>query len=169
MTNRRPATQEEARALAHPLRLRIIRLCVEGALTNKELAERLGVNPATVLHHVRTLERTGFLEAGPERRGRRGARERPYRSTGKSWTIDVGRSPSVTLTVLDAVRAEVLEAADVRDPMVMSIRIALRLTREDQHELRERVQALVEEYLARQHATGEPLGYLFLGHRRPPP
>ena len=168
MTNRRPATQEEARALAHPLRLRIIRLCVEEALTNKELAERLGANPATVLHHVRTLERTGFLEAGPERRGHRGARERPYRSTGKSWTIDVGQSPSIMLTVLDAVRAEVLEATDAPDPMVMSIRIAMRLTREDQRELRERVKALVDEFLAREHPAGEPLGYLFLGHRRPP-
>src|SRR5918998_1960858 len=84
---RRPATRDEARALAHPLRLRILRLCLDEALTNRELADRLRAEPATVLYHVRTLVRTGFLASEAERRGRRGAREIPYRATGKSWTL----------------------------------------------------------------------------------
>ena len=65
---RQSATLEEVRALAHPLRLRIIRLTYDRSLTNKELASELGENPATVLHHVRTLLRTGFLE--PDRDAR---------------------------------------------------------------------------------------------------
>src|SRR4051795_783858 len=85
---RRPATDAEARALASAVRLRILRLCLGEALTNKEIAARLGRNPATVLHHVRTLLDTGFLVAEPERRGTRGAREVPYRATGKSWLMD---------------------------------------------------------------------------------
>src|ERR1700712_1537085 len=85
---RRPATEAEARALSSPTRLRILRLCLSEALTNKEIAARLGRNPATVLHHVRTLVDTGFLVAGPPRRGARGAREVPYRATGKSWLMD---------------------------------------------------------------------------------
>ena len=52
---RRPATDAEARALASGLRLRILRLTLDEALTNKEIAERVGRNPASVLHHVRTL------------------------------------------------------------------------------------------------------------------
>ena len=39
---RRPATEQEARTLASPLRLRILRLCLDVSLTNKEIAERLG-------------------------------------------------------------------------------------------------------------------------------
>src|SRR3954452_12191504 len=90
---RRPATDAEARALASAVRLRILRLCYSEALTNKELAARLGRNPATVLHHVRTLVDTGFLEALPARRGTRGSREVPYRATGKSWLMDVDDRP----------------------------------------------------------------------------
>src|SRR5262252_8249253 len=86
---RRPATDAEARALASGLRLRILRLCLDHPLTNKEIAERLGAKPATILHHVRTLVATGFLVAQEERRGTRGAREVPYLATGKSWVLDV--------------------------------------------------------------------------------
>src|SRR5688572_24396906 len=96
MTKRRrpaqkEATPEEFRAMAHPLRLRIIRLCLHEARTNKELAEHLGKDPATTLYHVRLLVRTGFLRAEPVRTGDRGALEKPYRSTGKSWTLSVSR------------------------------------------------------------------------------
>ena len=41
-------------------------------LTNREIAERLDRNPATVLHHVRTLVDRGFLAREPTRRGTRG-------------------------------------------------------------------------------------------------
>jgi len=52
--------------------MRILRLCLDDALTNKEIAQRLQRDPASVLHHVRTLVDTGFLEALPARRGRAG-------------------------------------------------------------------------------------------------
>jgi DNA-binding transcriptional ArsR family regulator len=84
---RRPATAAEAKALAHPLRMRILRLCVDRSLTNKELAEWLGKDPGTVLHHVRTLVVNGFLVPDEVRQGAKGALEKPYRATGKSWTL----------------------------------------------------------------------------------
>src|ERR687886_1929600 len=92
MRERRAATQAEARALTHPLRQRILRLCLDEELTNKQLADRLGADPGTVIHHVRKLVSTGFLAAGDVRRGARGALEKPYRATGKSWTIDIGET-----------------------------------------------------------------------------
>ena len=108
---RRPATPEEARALAHPDRLRIIRLTYDAALTNKELAERLGRNPGTTLYHLRVLVATGFVAAEAARKGNRGAAEVPYRSTGKSWTVDVGEpTDDLTTALLDAFRAEILES-----------------------------------------------------------
>ncbi len=82
-TERREATPAEFKAMAHPLRLRILRLCLHDALTNKEIADRLGQDPATTLHHVRTLCATGFLSAEPPRTGKRGALEKPYRATRK--------------------------------------------------------------------------------------
>jgi DNA-binding transcriptional ArsR family regulator len=87
---RRPADEAEAKAIASPLRLRILRATLHEPRTNKEIAEALGMNPASVLHHVRTLVDTGFLVEQPTRRGARGARERPYLASGKSFYLEVG-------------------------------------------------------------------------------
>ena len=125
LMDRRPASPEEAHALSNPLRLRILRLCLDRALTNKELAERLGRDPGTVLHHVRVLVATGFLAPEVERRGARGATERPYRATGKSWTLDVGDTPSAMLAMVDAFREELVEVAD--DDIKQLSRLGVRL------------------------------------------
>jgi len=74
-------------------------------LTNKQLADRLGHDPATTLHHVRTLCRTGFLVADDARRGRRGALERPYRATGKSWVLSVAGADDKMTSVLATIDA----------------------------------------------------------------
>ena len=87
---RRPADEAEAKAIASPLRLRILRITLHEPHTNKEIAEALGSNPASVLHHVRTLVDTGFLIEQSVRRGPRGSRERPYLASGKSWYVDTG-------------------------------------------------------------------------------
>lgn len=148
--HRRPATEAEARALASAIRLRILRLCLERALTNKEIAQRLGANPATTLHHVRKLVATGFLAAEEARRGARGAREVPYRATGKSWTLDVhggglsGGGQAMLEALIEEIRlVEPDEAHEFRS------RLALRLTPEEYDELTGRLQDLLDEYAAR--------------------
>ena len=162
---RRSATPAEARALAHPLRVRILRLCLDAALTNRDLAARLDQDPATVLHHVRTLVRTGFLAAEPERRGRRGAREIPYRSTGKSWTLDVGRGNDGVAAIHDAVRAELLDAGP--DALLTATRLAVRLSPEQLAEIGERLKALIEDAHAWDAEGGEPIALYLVAHRRP--
>jgi DNA-binding transcriptional ArsR family regulator len=152
---RRPATEAEARALASAIRLRIMRLCLDRPLTNKEIAERLGANPATTLHHVRTLVATGFLAAQKERRGTRGAREVPYLATGKSWTLSVNdhRIDGSGRAMLDAFLDEIAhidvdaaqEADDPNDPSGFS-RLGLRLPPKDLMELGDRMAALLNEY-----------------------
>src|SRR3954453_10366828 len=89
---RREADEAEAKALASPLRLRILRAALHEPRTNQEIAAVLGRNPATVLHHVRTLVATGFLVEQPLRRGQRGSRERPYLASGKSFYLDTGEA-----------------------------------------------------------------------------
>ena len=158
---RRPATEEEARTLASPLRLRILRLCLDVSLTNKEIAERLGRDPASVLYHVRRLVRTGFLVAEQERRGARGAREVPYRSTGKSWTLSIGESEDPRLATTTLVEAFVQDATRIGFEKVDSTRMGLRLTPEEYDELSRRMHELVEEFRLRG-STGAPWS-LFIG------
>ncbi|MCW2641806.1 MAG: ArsR family transcriptional regulator [Dactylosporangium sp.] len=148
MRDRRPATEAEARALASAVRLRILRLCLDRALTNKEIAERLGANPATTLHHVRTLVDTGFLASQPTRRGARGSREVPYLATGKSWTVDVQEAGVAggREAMLDAFLAE---ARLVDLDQVDMARLGLRLADDDFRELRERIEAILDEYADR--------------------
>jgi DNA-binding transcriptional ArsR family regulator len=145
---RRPATEAEARALASGIRLRIIRLCLDRALTNKEIAQRLGANPATTLHHVRKLVDTGFLAAQPVRRGTRGSREVPYLSTGKSWTLDVddtyktGSGVAMLDAFLDEIRLVNADEAGLT-------RLGLRLTDDELNELRQRLFTILDEYAGR--------------------
>ena len=161
---KRPATQDEARALSHPLRLRIRRLCLYEPRTNKELAEALQADPSSTLYHVRTLVRTGFLAAQEERRGKRGAREVPYLATGKSWTLDVGSDVSVHVAVIDAYRAELLEAGP--EAVLTSTRLGLRLSAGRLKELRRRVGAVVSEFADDDAPEGNAVS-LFVGlHRR---
>jgi DNA-binding transcriptional ArsR family regulator len=163
-TDRREATDDEARAMASPLRLRILRLCLDRSLTNKQIAEALGRDPASVLHHVRKLVRTGFLAAEGERRGARGAREVPYRATGKSWVLAVvdpvqGRAQTIAL-----VEAFFQDAARVGFENVDGTRMGLRLTAAEHDELTGRIFELVEEFRRRESA-GEPWS-LFVGLHR---
>jgi DNA-binding transcriptional ArsR family regulator len=140
---RRKATPEEAAALASAVRLRIIRLTFQNALTNKEIAARLGKDPATTLHHVRKLVATGFLEAKPARTGNRGAREIPYVSTGLSWRLDgAGRSPGTAEAMVEAYLGEV---ADVDSAELEQTRLVVKI---DPAELKRRLYALIEELAA---------------------
>ncbi|MBY8849224.1 winged helix-turn-helix domain-containing protein [Saccharothrix sp. MB29] len=145
------ATAEQAAALASDVRLRIIRLTHETPMTNKELAERLGKDPATTLHHVRKLVATGFLEPQAERAGNRGAREVPYLSTGLSWRLRWDPEPLATKeAVLQAFLGEVSE---VGVDAVKQIRLVLRT---DPEELNRRITALFLELAEKPaHPDGE--------------
>jgi hypothetical protein len=164
---RRAATQAEARALTHPDRLRIIRLTFDTALTNKELAARLGRDPGTTYHHVRTLVDTGFIAPAPERRGTRGAREVPYLSTGKSWTLEVSDDGDMAAATVDAFRAELLESpAEGRH---MS-RLALRLDDHQQRELARRITEVINLAASWEPVPdGEPWALFVAFHARPSP
>ena len=148
---RRQATEAEARALASTLRLRILRLCLDDELTNKEIAHRLGRNPGSVLHHVRRLVDTGFLAALPERPGSRGSREIPYRATRKSWELTEPQErlpglPSPSQVMLQAFLEELAEAGgELGD----ATRLALTLSAGHLAELTGRIGGILDEFAAR--------------------
>lgn len=131
--------------MASGIRLRIIRLTFSEALTNKELAERLDRDPATTLHHVRKLVDTGFLEALPPRRGTRGAKEIPYRSTGLSWHLD-SRDRGIDQAIFEAYLAEI---ADVGFDEVQQTRLVVQVPDEQIAEFETRLMELVDDFMAR--------------------
>ncbi len=145
------AIQARARALSSPIRLRILRLCRFTARTNKEIAEILGANPGTTLHHIRTLVRTGFLVAESERSGAQGAREVPYRATDLSWNT---RTPGISPVLVDTF-IEQIAALDPEDVKIAWLGLILN----DAHlaELEERLYALITEFKERgADADGKP-------------
>jgi DNA-binding transcriptional ArsR family regulator len=166
---RRPATPAEAKALAHPLRMRILRLCLDQALTNKQLAEWLGKDPGTVLHHVRTLVATGFLVPEEVRQGEKGALEKPYRATGKSWSLSLEESPVSEATAQGMLEAFLAELAEAGPGAATGFnRLALTLNQASREELESRVLAVLDEFVTRgPDPDGEPYGLLFGMHRRP--
>jgi DNA-binding transcriptional ArsR family regulator len=139
------ASEAEAKAVASAVRLRILRLCLDDALTNKEIAQRLGANPATVLHHVRKLVDTGFLEPQEERVGARRSREIPYLATRKSWALRLGEEfrSDLSVAMLEVFRTEV---AQLPDPGQVNVsRLGLRLDEEQYEELSRRFKALFDD------------------------
>ncbi|MFZ0666898.1 MAG: helix-turn-helix domain-containing protein [Acidimicrobiales bacterium] len=163
----RPPTLEEARALAHPLRLRILRLCLDEPMTNRQLATALGQRPATVLHHVRTLLSNGFLVEQPWRQGPRGSVEKPYLSTGKSWELEGGMdlgSTTSRMAVFEAVSAEIGEGGP--DSVIDGARLATRLRPDKLDELVGRIRDLIDEYRAADTPDGDPYAMLVVLHRR---
>lgn len=145
---RRPATARELKALSHPLRVRIVRLCGTRELTNKQLADRLGVDPGTVLYHVRQLVDAGFLEPAAVRTGESGALEKPYRSTGRTWWLSVGAEELGGGGALAPVQAFEQELAEAGPASIASYaRFALHLSPEDVAELDRRIVAVIDEFV----------------------
>jgi DNA-binding transcriptional ArsR family regulator len=166
-TTRPEATPAEFKAMAHPLRLRILRLCLHESLTNKQIAEHLGQDPATTLYHVRMLVRTGFLVPEEVRTGRRGALEKPYRATRKSLLLAVPLPEdqmTSALAMQDALRAEIAEAGP--EGLVDNARGGLQLSDDEVAELCDRLNAIFLEYMARPPtAGGTKYGLAFTVHR----
>lgn len=72
----RKASWDEARALGHPLRLRLMELLRLGPSTASRLARELGESSGATSYHLRALARVGLVEDDP---GRSGGRERWWR------------------------------------------------------------------------------------------
>src|SRR6185312_2569943 len=150
--------QARARALSSPIRLRILRLCLHKSRTNKEIADLLDINPATSLHHVRTLLGTGFLEAEEPRRGKRGAKEVQYRSTRMSWGTKL---PDAAPVLLETFLQEINGLAPDE---IQVMRVGLKLTEADQRELLSRIKDVISDYALRPADEDGVATSLFVAH-----
>ena len=98
---------EQLKALGHPLRLKILEALGDSdrPLTNRELAERIGVDPGHLHFHVRMLHKTGLIELADGGRGR----EKPYRAVAAHLQVSpefrtAGLATELNAAMLDEVR-----------------------------------------------------------------
>lgn len=116
----------EMRALAHPLRLRLLELFAEAPRTTKQVADLLDEPPTRLYHHVAALERAGLLRL-TETRKNRGTTEKWYetasrtmgsaetaRSKGGRRNAESAARRAVAMTVLEQARQEVVTAMQRR-------------------------------------------------------
>ena len=78
---------EQVRILAHPLRLRLLELLAESPCTPKQAAERLGLPPTRLYHHVAALERVGLVRVR-ETRQNRGTVEKHSEAVARGFGMD---------------------------------------------------------------------------------
>jgi DNA-binding transcriptional ArsR family regulator len=133
---------EQLKALGHPLRIKVLQALSEKdeALTNRELAARLGVDPGHLHFHVRMLNRAGLIELAPGGRGR----EKPYRSVAAHLRIApefraAGLTGELQTAMLEEIRRG-WEAFGAKG----EFRSAQIMARVDPERIRELVQILVE-------------------------
>jgi DNA-binding transcriptional ArsR family regulator len=109
-----------AKALAHPLRARILGILEERRASPREISEELGAPLGNVSYHVRALLNLKLIKL-VKKTPRRGAIEHHYEALGASARVpDVewGKMPSIAKqavvgAVLDEVNQSVAEAAAV--------------------------------------------------------
>ena len=77
---------EQLKALGHPLRLSVLETLGTSSgecLTNRELAQKLEVDPGHLHFHVRMLLRAGLIELAGGGQGR----EKPYRAVARTLRV----------------------------------------------------------------------------------
>ena len=106
---RRELSLEQLRAVAHPLRFRILELLREGPANSTLLAERLGDSTGATSYHLRQLARYDLIEEDPERSY---GRERWWRRKEVMLQFDVERVDEEHIAEHVGVRTTMLERDD---------------------------------------------------------
>jgi DNA-binding transcriptional ArsR family regulator len=156
---------EQLKALGHPLRLRVLEELGTHteSLTNRELAQRLGVDPGHLHFHVRMLLNAGLIELAERDRGR----EKPYRAVARHVRvapelIATGAANDAREAMLDQVQRGWSEFA--RSGRFRSAQLNVRLKPED---VRELFRQFVEAAEEREDEANEPLLITFFSHPHP--
>lgn len=155
---------DQLKALGHPLRLRVLEALAEDAehLTNRELAQRLGVDPGHLHFHVRMLLQAGLIERAEGGQGR----EKPYRAVAAHVRV----APElITSGAANDARAAMLEevqqgwALHADRGRFRSAQLTGRLAEED---VRELFQLLAREAKKREKPGNDPVVVTLFSHPR---
>jgi len=154
---------EQLKALGHPLRLRVLETLGgqnEEVLTNRELAERLGVDPGHLHFHVRMLLRAGLIELANGDQGR----EKPYRAVARTVRVAPELLDSRAPNPVQAAMLEQVErgwAAFGSEGRFRSAQVIVRLPMDAAIEL---IAEFLEQAQASEDPTAEPLVLTALAH-----
>jgi DNA-binding transcriptional ArsR family regulator len=146
---------EQLKALGHPLRLRVLEMLGgedEETLTNRELAQRLGVDPGHLHFHVRMLLRAGLIERADGGKGR----EKPYRARARTVRVAPQLLASRLTGDLQAVMLDEVQRAfaNRQEGTFRSAQVTARVTIEQALEL---ITDLVEKARDMEDPAVEPL------------
>ena len=150
---------EQVRALAHPLRLRLLELFAQQPRTAKQAAEVMGEPPTRLYHHVAALERAGLIRLR-ETRQNRGTTEKYFEAIAPSMPVgrevmkdkDARRDlASMGLVVFNQARNELVRAlaSDDMPQDMVAVRAVFRLTPTAAKELRRELVAILKKLKAR--------------------
>lgn len=141
------------KALADPLRIRIVETLWEMARSARELAECLGMPADRLYYHLGQLERAKLIEVVEYRRLSRGKVERVYAPAAvepPGDAADPGEMVAFLGSVLDATRADITAAyrakQDGRHREVDVHRGTVRLTERALTDLRGQIERLIRTY-----------------------
>jgi DNA-binding transcriptional ArsR family regulator len=130
---------EQYKALAHPLRQRLLFALGRAPATTSQLAVSLGAQKGNVGHHLKVLREAGLVRITEARRVR-GGTEQYYQRTFRRISVP-GPSAEHTGALLGAVAEELRRAPE--EP-VLALR-HLRLTADGARELGETLRRLVDQ------------------------
>lgn len=158
----RDPTRLQMWAMAHPLRLEILGLLVEGPATASILARRLGESSGSASYHLRVLARAGAVVEDPElgtRRERWWRRPDPFVLIPTDDDLE-GRAITARMLGLFFARDEQARRHLVTRDLGAAWRAGafvgnwfLELTPEEADALAERLTGIVQELRARPHPT----------------
>lgn len=136
-------TDPVLRALAHPMRLRMLTLMWPGPMSAAELARELAVSHALASQHLRRLDAVGLVELAEERT-RRGGRERRYRTVhGSPLSDQRDGAPLLAETLAHTLRERAVRRAP--DGEGVTADAELWVDPETWNDVRNRLAALVME------------------------
>ena len=141
---------DQLKALGHPLRLKVLQALgdSEKPLTNRDLAEQIGVDPGHLHFHVRMLHKAGLIELAEGGRGR----EKPYRPVAAHLRVSpefraAGMAAELHAAILEEVGrgwATYGNSGEFRAAQ-LNVRLSGDVVRELLHELIEKASELEDE------------------------
>src|SRR5262249_28673566 len=107
------STSQQYKALGDPTRSRILSIIQQQPATAKQIADRLGIPPGTINHHLQTLEAAGLAQV-VARRIIRGIVAKYYTRTARIFLYgapdEESGIQSMTLNILTHARDELAES-----------------------------------------------------------
>lgn len=175
------------KAIADPLRMRVLIEMQDNPITVKEIAARLGVPQTRLYYHVKLLEKRGLVRVA----GRRlvsGIEERSYQATAMNWTVSPRLTSMIAETgllsaLMDVVAAELAvafadgtaEIGDPQGPVPALTYTRWFLTPEEVEEIQGRFFSLMDDYGSAAHGASAGPGrteynaFLVMHRRGAPP